>query len=562
MKNIFNIVPKITLSLVLFSTHAEAANPAEAKTIGRIVRERADLSKFMQLLEKTEEGSLLSEQSNKRRTVFAPTDKAFAKLSDAVVTTLLDPKNDDRLEEVFGFHVVTNSIPAFGLEKYATLRMSTGQFISVDYKNGKIGKARFTGEVIPCSNGVLYLIDTVLTPNTDDLFQTLQKDGRFSIFTKAITASRQGKLFQNMHGLYTTFAPTDEAFAKLPKQFVDSLFLPENNERLEDIIKHHITNRVFGVGVIPGFLSLGVSDVTPFSAFGQQLNFKKKNEIITIDGSNIVQKDIPCANGIIHVIDSVIPPVESSLIEILKNDQRFSTLVELLQKTGLDVPVASSSQFTIYAPINDAWKKEPYKSLLTDSSNMARERLFGILARHVITGKHVSENPRPFNKLRTIHGAPIYLTRGKNESKISAISIVDADIEAFNGLVNGITEVIPDQMELPEGDISTFDAIAFIQESLEMGSKLYANNEFNASWTSYTARGYEFLTKFSQFLSNNEVNELKFAIKDDQPVFQLAAKAWSSRNAFRKILRSLETREDKILDLDIIQNPEKKRFGR
>ena len=92
------------------------------------------------------------------------------------------------------------------------------------------------------------LIDTVLTPTTDDLFQRLQKDGRFTIFTKAITASRQGKLFQNMHSLYTTFAPTDEAFKKLPAKTVESLFLPENDERLEDIIKHHITEQVFAYG--------------------------------------------------------------------------------------------------------------------------------------------------------------------------------------------------------------------------------------------------------------------------------------------------------------------------
>ena len=112
MKNRFAITQVIAFTLMLFTTYTKAANPAEAKTIGRIVRERPDLSKFMQLLEKTEVGSLLSEQSNQRRTVFAPTDKAFSKLPEGAVRTLLDPKNDDRLEEVFGFHVVNSSIPA------------------------------------------------------------------------------------------------------------------------------------------------------------------------------------------------------------------------------------------------------------------------------------------------------------------------------------------------------------------------------------------------------------------------------------------------------------------
>ena len=267
------------ISVVSLET-VEAADPADAKTIGRVVRERPDLSNFLQLLDKTEIGSQLSERTNIRRTVFAPTDAAFAKLPEGSLKTLLDPRNNGRLEEVFGFHVLNLSLPPIGIETCASLQMATGQFLSIDYKGGTISGAGFTGEVIPCSNGVLYLIDSVLTPNTDDLFQTLQKDGRFTIFTKAITASRQGKLFQNMHELYTTFAPTDEAFGKLPPAFVDSLFLPENNERLEDIIKHHILQGIRAEGRIPGYLSLGVSDVTPTSAFGQQLNFKR-----TADGA-------------------------------------------------------------------------------------------------------------------------------------------------------------------------------------------------------------------------------------------------------------------------------------
>ena len=165
-------------------------------------------------------------------TVFAPTDTA-KKLPKGTVETLLDPLNDDRLEEVFGFHGDFGGPHLY--REIPILRMTTRQFVSVNYKKRTIGEARFTGEVIPCSNGVIYLIDTVLTPTTDDLFQRLQKDGRFTIFTKAITASRQGKLFQNMHGLYTTFAPTDEAIKKLPAKTLESLFLPENDERLEDI---------------------------------------------------------------------------------------------------------------------------------------------------------------------------------------------------------------------------------------------------------------------------------------------------------------------------------------
>ena len=541
-----------------------AANPAEAKTIGRTVREMPELSNFLQLLEKTGIGSTLSESTSASYTVFAPTDTAFKKLPKGTVETLLDPRNDDRLEEVFGFHVKEISEAPIFIEKYSILRMTTRQFVSVNYKKRTIGEARFTGEVIPCSNGVIYLIDTVLTPTTDDLFQRLQKDGRFTIFTKAITASRQGKLFQNMHGLYTTFAPTDEAFKKLPAKTLESLFLPENDERLEDIIKHHITEQVYAYGKSSGGRrSLGVSDVTPFSAFGQQLNYKTHGKHATIDRAKIIETDIPCANGIIHVIDEVILPAEKSLLELIRNQKRFSTLTRLLRETGLDLPLASSrTTYTIFAPINEAWEKEPYKTIIKNHGTTGAEDLYGVLARHVIVGKHVSENPKPYNKLRTIHGAPIYLTLDEGKSKISGIRIIESDTEAFNGLVNAIASVIKDPMELPEKDITTVDAILFVQQTLKESSDLYNKGEYEASWRNYIRRGNEFLTKYSKFISSSQSNKIRGVIFDDQPVAQLAAEAWKSRNAFRDLLRELEQREDRIVDSYLMQLPERARFGR
>ena len=95
----------IISSLVLLSPNLQAANPAEAKTIGRTVREMPELSRFLQLLEKTGIGSTLSESTSSSYSVFAPVDAAFKKLSKGTVERLLDPRNDDRLEEVFGFHV-------------------------------------------------------------------------------------------------------------------------------------------------------------------------------------------------------------------------------------------------------------------------------------------------------------------------------------------------------------------------------------------------------------------------------------------------------------------------
>ena len=556
----FVVILTIAVAPIVQSRFTCAADPADAKTVGRIISQREDLSSFLAVLEKTQLGSTLAERTDVNYTVFVPSNQAFSSLPEGAVETLLDPRNDDRLEEVFNYHVLARAEPTFELEKYTALQMISGQWLSIDYRNKQIGGATFTGEVIPCSNGVIYIIDQVLTPTTDDLYQALQKDGRFKTFTRAITASRQGKLYQNVHDNYTVFAPTDQAFAKLPKEVVESLFLPENDERLEDIIKHHISDVVYSAGKSYGADRLGVPDITPTSAFGQQLNFAVRDGVATIDGVQILETDIPTANGLIHVVDSVILPAEQSTLELLKADPRMTRLVTLLEASGLDLALADSSKYTIFAPVNEAWDQEPYKQLVDNPSGKNREAIFALLARHVITGKHVSENPIPYQKLRTIHGAPIYLTVDEGKSNIQGIPIVEADSEAFNGLVNVITDVIEDPMELPEQDLTKIDAINFAQQALADGSALYDQGAYEKSWRLYARRGYELADKYGQFFSgNNLISTVKLS---GDPVQEFADNAWESRNAFRTALRELEAKNDTIDDLLQIDNDPSADFGR
>ena len=442
--------------------------------------------------------------------------------------------------------------------------MTTRQFVSVDYKNKKIGDAKFTGEIIPCANGVIYLIDKVLT-QPRMIYSSVCKKTVGSRFSQKRLRLADKESYSRICMVYTPLLlRLMKHLESYPKRYSILYFSLKMMKDWRISSKHHITGSVFAYGKSSGDrVSLGVANVTPFSAFGQQLNYKIEGDHATVDGAEITQTDIPCANGIIHVIDSVILPAEKSLLQLISDEKRFSTLTRLLEETGLDLPLASSrTQYTIFAPINEAWEKEPYKSIIKKRGSSRAEALYGILARHVIVGKHVSENPNPYNKLRTIHGAPIYLTTDNGETKISGIPIIDSDSEAFNGLVNAIGSVIHDPMELPESDITTIDAILFVQKSLKEGSDLYDVGEYESSWRSYNRNGYEFLSKYGQFLSSSQKSKLVSVIVDDQPVAQLANEAWKSRNVFKDTLRALEQREDRIVDSYLMQLPQESRFGR
>ncbi len=102
-------------------------------------------------------------------------------------------------------------------------------------------------------------------------------------------------------GPYTVFAPTDEAFKKLPKGTLESLLKPENKEKLVAILKYH---------VVPG--KVMAKDVVKLSeaktAQGSKVKVKVDEGNVMIDKAKVVKTDVNCLNGVIHVIDTVIIP--------------------------------------------------------------------------------------------------------------------------------------------------------------------------------------------------------------------------------------------------------------
>lgn len=101
-------------------------------------------------------------------------------------------------------------------------------------------------------------------------------------------------------GVYTVFAPTNEAFDKLPKGTVDALLEPEKKPDLRKVLQHHVG--------IPVVATKDMKDGdTMTMADGGHVTFHVKNGKVTVEGANILAS-IPAMNGIVHVVDAVILP--------------------------------------------------------------------------------------------------------------------------------------------------------------------------------------------------------------------------------------------------------------
>jgi len=133
-----------------------------------------------------------------------------------------------------------------------------------------------------------------------DIVETASSSGNFNTLVAALEAADLADTLKG-DGPFTVFAPTDQAFEKLGKRKLDDLLKPENKDKLASILTYH---------VVPGDVSS--SEVVRLSSAetvnGKQVHIKAKNGMVMIDDARVIQTDIPCTNGVIHVIDTVLTP--------------------------------------------------------------------------------------------------------------------------------------------------------------------------------------------------------------------------------------------------------------
>lgn len=243
-------------------------------------------------------------------TVFAPTNEAFAKLPKETLESLLKPENRDQLVAILTYHVVPGRVMAADVVKVSEAKSVQGQAINVKVADGSVllnGASKVVKTDIVGSNGVIHVIDTVILPSSPSPKTIAELAIASESLSTLVAAVKAAGLVDalNGEGPFTVFAPTNEAFAKLPKETVESLLQPENVEKLRQILLYHV---VPGKVVAKDVVGLKAAK----SAQGQQIAISVKDGTVILNGSSkVVATDMDATNGVVHVIDSVIlPPTE------------------------------------------------------------------------------------------------------------------------------------------------------------------------------------------------------------------------------------------------------------
>ena len=135
-----------------------------------------------------------------------------------------------------------------------------------------------------------------------NIVETAASTGQFNTLLAAAKAAGLADALATGENL-TVFAPTDEAFAKLPEGTVESLLKPENKDQLVAILTYHVVGRTLSSNMLPG----RTIHVKPLNS-GERLAVTKSGSGVTVDNANVVSADIQADNGIVHVIDTVLIP--------------------------------------------------------------------------------------------------------------------------------------------------------------------------------------------------------------------------------------------------------------
>ncbi len=380
--------------------------------------------------------------------MFAPTDDAFAKLPAGTVEDLLKPENLETLKNILLYHVVGGKVMAADVIPLDGQKVDTaleGEQAMISVKDGKVylnDNVQVIITDVETSNGVIHVLDAVLLPpeKLSDIVDTAVADGRFTTLVAAVQAAGLVETLKG-EGPFTVFAPTDEAFAKLPAGTVENLLKPENLETLKNILLYHVVSG-----------KVMAEDVTMLESaktvLGESVSIKEDMGNVNINDAKVLLTDVETSNGVIHVIDSVLLPPEklSDIVDTAIADGRFTTLVAALEAAGLVDTLKSEGPFTVFAPTDEAFAKLPAGTVenLLKPENL--ETLKSILLYHVVSGKVMAEDVVMLDgqKVDTaLEGKQVQISVKDGKVYLNDnVEIIITDIETANGVIHVIDAVL------------------------------------------------------------------------------------------------------------------------
>ena len=367
-------------------------------------------------------------------TVFAPTDQAFA---DAGIdlASLDTPEGKQALSNILLYHVVEGNVPSSAVTECMNADAVNGQTLSFTVNDGvMVNGANVTLADVPASNGVIHVIDKVLSPTDtpNDIPRTAQCTGNHNSLVSSVV---QAGLLETLRGdgPFTVFAPTDQAFADAGIDLA-ALDTPEGKQTLSNILLYHVLDSEVPASAVTDCLSATAVNGNPLSF--------SVGETVMVNNANVTATDVPASNGIIHVIDKVLMPTATpnDIPRTAQCTGMHDSLVAAVVQAELLETLQGQGPFTVFAPTDQAFSDAGIDLASFDTVE-GKAALQDILLYHVVGSEVPSSAVEECGTATAVNGNILSFGVGDTVT-VNGATVTTPDVPTSNGVIHVIDKVL------------------------------------------------------------------------------------------------------------------------
>ncbi|VDI15691.1 transforming growth factor-beta-induced protein [Mytilus galloprovincialis] len=303
-------------------------------------------------------------------------------------------------------------------------------------------------------------------PITKPLTNIVETAGDKLFLSKFVALLTNTELEESLKfdGAFTAFVPVDEGFLNI--SYDDRERLHPWTFNAPSLVHYHV---VKGRHSYSKFRKNQEIPTLYYGAKDVRIN-KYAYGVVTVNCARIIMPDQPASNGIIHVIDRMIKPLDSigDLAEILLKQDRFSKFSQLLYKANLVKMLQGDRHFTIFAPNDAAFDRLP--KIIKEKILTERKVAEAIAKYHIVKGVHCSASTIMTWGLNTLHSGSLTFRCKFNGNYVNEAKLLTEDIMAGNGVVHVIDKVLlPDSVKNMLEIAETYETKTFVELARNAG---------------------------------------------------------------------------------------------
>uniref|UniRef100_A0A8C8SHB8 Transforming growth factor-beta-induced protein ig-h3 n=1 Tax=Pelusios castaneus TaxID=367368 RepID=A0A8C8SHB8_9SAUR len=357
-------------------------------------------------------------------TLLAPTNEAFEKIPKETLTRILgDP---EALKDLLNHHILKSAMCAEAIIAGLSMETLEGTILEVGCTGEELtlnGRPIIANKDVIATNGVVHFVNELLIP---DSAKTLFELGKESDVSTTIDLFTRAGLSSHLTGneRVTLLAPINTVF----KDGTPPLTSNMKNLLLDHILKEQLASKYLYHG--QKLETLG----------GNELRVFVYRNNLCIENVCIAAHDKRGRFGTLFTVDKMLTPPVGTVMDVLKADSRFSTLVAAVQSAGLTETLNRPSSFTVFAPTNEAFRAMPREELNKLMGN-AKE-LATILKYHIGDEILVSGAVGTLVRLKSLQGDKIEVSAKNNVVNVNKQPVAESDIMATNGVIYAVNTVL------------------------------------------------------------------------------------------------------------------------